>query len=301
MRTKVLGAMALLLLGSLIGGGAWAGAQRLRLISSRDIRDRSIQNRDISPGVITLNRLTRRVQALIRQQGPAGAPGQPGQPGQPGAPGQPGTSAPTLTSGGFGIINRNSFGSPQAQLRSGPNDPPAGNGSLNLLVDGAPRFTSIDQVEKVAYGETMHGRLSELDQVGFAVDNTAANVQAAQDNMPGIQLEINPHRNGITFSTLTFNPVGTPANHWTTIDATDPASGGWSLTGAAGTLTGCSSPGATTGCTLARIKTELPDATIFTVMVNKGRDFAWKGAVDALRVNGRIADFEEFGVVIRNA
>ena len=42
-------------------------------------------------------------------------------------------------------------------------------------------------------------------------------------------------------------------------------------------------------------------ATIFTLAVTKGTDFAWQGAVDGLRVNDRVADFEEGGVVIKNA
>jgi hypothetical protein len=34
-------------------------------------------------------------------------------------------------------------------------------------------------------------------------------------------------------------------------------------------------------------------------MINKGRDFEWQGAVDALRVNDTVADFEERGVIIK--
>jgi hypothetical protein len=30
--------------------------------------------------------------------------------------------------------------------------------------------------------------------------------------------------------------------------------------------------------------------------VSKGRDFAWQGAVDGLRINGTIYDFEPLGV-----
>jgi hypothetical protein len=317
MRAKVLNGVVLLLLGSLIGGGTWAVANGLITgrdikngsitgrdlkrgsITSREIRDGSIRNRDIRRGVITLNRLTPRVQNLIRQrgdQGPAGAPG------APGAPGRPGGSTPILTSGNFGVIDRAVFGSPVAQLRSGPSDPPSGTGSLGLLVAGGPDYSP---PEKIAYGITESGLLSRLRNVGFAVFTTPANVTRGGQgsNMPNIQFEINPRltdaSGAITFSTLTFNAVNGEAHAWTTIDATDPDAGRWSLTGRAGTATSCATPSATAGCTFEQIKGGLPDATIFSVMINKGRDFEWQGAVDALRINGRIADFEEGGVVIK--
>lgn len=301
MRPNLLTVLVLLLLGSLVGGGAWAAADQL--ITSRNIRNGSIQNRDIRRGVITINRLTPAVQRLIRQ---GGIPGLGGAPGAPGAPGSPGGSTPTLTSGNFGVIDRSSFGSPVAQLRSGPENPPAGSGSLGLMVAGGPAF-GVAQSEKIAYGIGESGLLSNLRAVGFAVFTTAPNISRGgqSPNMPNIQFEINPHLTDaagtITFSTLSFNAVNSAPNAWTTIDATDPDTGRWNLTGRAGTATGCGSPSATQGCTFAQIKDKLPDATLFTAIVNKGRDFEWQGAVDALRVNSRIADFEEGGVVIRGA
>ena len=36
-------------------------------------------------------------------------------------------------------------------------------------------------------------------------------------------------------------------------------------------------------------------AKIYSVAVAKGRDFAWQGAVDGLRINGTIYDFEPLG------
>jgi hypothetical protein len=293
MRGKALTAVVLLLLGALISGGTWAAARTL--ITSRDIKDGSIQNRDIRTGVISLNRLTPGTQSLIRQ---GGAQGPSGAPGGPGAPGAPGGSTPALTSGRFGVIDRNTIGSPVAELRSGPTDPPAGSGSLALRVAGNPGFPVN---EKVAYGITESGLLSRLSKVGFAVFTTQTNITGrGAANMPNIQFEVNPHisdaTGAITFSTLTFNPVNGAANTWTRFDATDPNAGSWNLTGRAGAATGCAS-----ACTLTQIKDRLPDATISSVMVNKGRDFEWQGAVDALRVNDTVADFEEGGVIIRSA
>ena len=36
----------------------------------------------------------------------------------------------------------------------------------------------------------------------------------------------------------------------------------------------------------------------FTTAISKGRDVEFQGAVDDLRLNGRVADFEEEGVFI---
>jgi hypothetical protein len=154
------------------------------------------------------------------------------------------------------VFDRSVFGSPVAQLRSGPGDPPRGTGSLGLLVAGGPNF---NPAEKMTYGIVESGRLARLTDIGFAVFTTPANSARGGEgaNMPNLQLEVNPQltdaSGAITFSTLNFNPVNTEPNAWTTIDAT----------------------------------------------VNKGRDFEWQGAVDAVRVNESVADFEEGGVIIK--
>jgi len=180
-----------------------------------------------------------------------------------------------------------------AQLRSGPvsgdSHPPYGDGSLNLLVGGP--------TEKIAYGISESGKVANLDEVGFSIYTTGENVtKGGPDNLPNIQFEIDAHRSDFRFATLVFAPKG-PLDlyKWTTIDATDPAKGFWYVT--RGTQCTQSTP----PCTFQQVKQLLPDAEIGTVMINKGRDFEWQGAVDGLGVNGRVADFEEGGVVIKNA
>ena len=42
-------------------------------------------------------------------------------------------------------------------------------------------------------------------------------------------------------------------------------------------------------------------AIIGTVGITKGRDNSWQGAVDGLRINGTVFDFEETGVFERAA
>ena len=42
-------------------------------------------------------------------------------------------------------------------------------------------------------------------------------------------------------------------------------------------------------------------ARIITAAVAKGRDYEWPGAVDGLRINDTVFDFEETGVLARDA
>ena len=76
MRMSVSKVLVLLVLGVLLGGGTFAAAATL--ITSKDIKDEGIENRDIRKGVITMSRLSESTQELIRQGGEAGAPGAPG-------------------------------------------------------------------------------------------------------------------------------------------------------------------------------------------------------------------------------
>ncbi len=74
------------------------------------------------------------------------------------------------------------------------------------------------------------------------------------------------------------------------------------MTGAAGTATGCNQ---TTTCSFAELQTALADggdaATILTLGVTKGRDLAWQGAIDGLRINTQVFDFEANGVTAGTA
>ncbi|MFF1778585.1 hypothetical protein [Streptomyces virginiae] len=73
-------------------------------------------------------------------------------------------------------------------------------------------------------------------------------------------------------------------------------------TDSAGTATGCN-PAAP--CPFPQLKTALNDGgaqpTIHTVAVGKGRDNMWIGAVDCLRINRTIYDFEATGAKTRRA
>ena len=280
---------ATLITGARVKNNSLTGAD-IKDLRSGDIRDRSIRLSDLSTEV-------RRAIASgnVPSSGSSiGAPGTPGAPGAQGPAGQSGRDA-TSSSGNWGVQSRNVIGSPDIDLRAGPADPPLGSGSLKFLVGSGS--------EKAAYGneQDFFGQpVSGVTAVGFRVYTTGENNAAGNPNMPSIVFEIDPNlaSNPTNFSSLVFVPNNSPSNQWSPyIDATQTGSGFWFLTGAAGTATGCNQ---TTTCTFEAMQTKLADggdaATILTVGVSKGRDFAWQGAVDGLRINSQVFDFEASGV-----
>ncbi|MFD4232217.1 hypothetical protein [Streptomyces sp. NPDC058545] len=211
----------------------------------------------------------------------------------------------------WGVIARNTIGSPVADLRDGPYGsydktgsyarPPYGTGSLGIAV--ADNTEKVDFGNEVDfYGDSVLG----LKNVGFRVFQTGENILVGgADNLPNIRFEIDPNltTNATNYSTLVWVPaaLSTDENQWSPyIDAT--TNGHWYLTGSAGGATGCA-----VSCTWADIKTALDDSgstgrpTIHSAAVGKGRDDAWVGAVDGLRINQNIYDFEADGVRARRA
>ncbi|MEI5526601.1 hypothetical protein WB401_28815 [Streptomyces brasiliscabiei] len=222
----------------------------------------------------------------------------------------------------WGVITRNTIGSPVAQLRNGPfgsfgvlgpeGRPPYGRGSLGIEVAN-DSTTLTPTSEKVDFGNEVDffsKPVSGLTQVGFHVFQTGENVGygGGAPNMPNIRFEIDPNLDAApnsNYSTLVWVPPATTVtNRWSPyLDAT--TSGSWFLTGAAGTATGCTQSAAIP-CTFAAVKTALDQdagdpATILTAAVGKGRDFMWIGAVDGFRINETIYDFEQWGVRARPA
>jgi hypothetical protein len=306
MRGKLIHAVALVLLGVLVGGGAYAGAQSL--ITSRNIRDNSIQNRDIRTSAITMSRLAPTTQQLIRQggvEGPAGQPGGPGAPGAPGSPGAPGGAAPeppAPKTANFGLENRGTIGSPLVMLRTGPGDPPFGSGSLNL---------SVRNDERVAFGLHVRGPVNDIEEIGFSVFTTGENIAAGGggSNMPSLTFEIDPNLGSlpnVNFASLVWNPPNSAPSAWSRyIDAT--TTGFWGLSGAAfnnpPTAENCGLNGPR--CSFTQVMALLNDggdpAEAGTFAVTKGRDFQFSGAVDGVRVNNIIVDFEPAGAILRSA
>jgi hypothetical protein len=198
-----------------------------------------------------------------------------------------------------------------AALRDGPYgsfgvtgdaaEPPFGKGSLGIEVAAVTGF-----VEKADFGNEVDffgDPVLALYAVGFHVFQTGENAAPANGgptNMPNIRFEIDPNLDApstTNYSTMVWVPDPSPVvNQWSGyINAT--TTGQWYFTGAAGVETGCNS---TTPCTFAAAKAALNDGApgpiIYTVQVGKGRDNAWVGAVDGLRLNSTIYDFENDGV-----
>jgi hypothetical protein len=265
----VLGATAILAL------SAGSGAVAAGLVTSADIKDFTIQSRDMRDGAITSSK--------IRDGGVHGNDLSAGV-----------SSRLGYTGAEWSIVDRNTIGNGDAFLRAGPSaanfgspqEPPLGDGSLGLRT-GSPD-------DKAVFGnqtDFVDRPLSEISTVEYSVFTTNENRGKSpnNDNLPNVQFEVNPHTT-TSYSTLTFVPEAQPYG-WSDIDASTAQ--GWYYTGTWGASTACNQ---TTYCTLEDAKAEAPNATIHTVQISKGRDYAFSGAVDALTINDTTYDFEPLGV-----
>jgi hypothetical protein len=215
----------------------------------------------------------------------------------------------------WGVSVRNTIGSPVAELREGMSSrltpggnltrPPFGTGSLGLEVSVYPGVAAPpgeSKQEKVDFGNEVDffgDRIAALNEVGFHVFQTGENVgYGGPTNMPNIRFEIDPPTMAFSFSTMVWVPGPSPVtNAWSPyIDAT--ATGFWFFTGAFGAAPPVCSQA--TPCTFAAAKTKAGTATVLSVLVGKGRDNMWIGAVDGLRLNDTIYDFEAGGVAARD-
>ena len=302
----------------IISGGATAGAASL--ISGSQIKKNSIPLNRLSKG--TQNKI-KAVSGQSVVPGPRGATGANGAKGDTGATGAAGakgdkgdkgdTGSVEYVGAHWGQIDRNTIGSPVAQLRSGPyvgagtgaGAPPLGEGSLGLNV-GTVSDTS-DIREKVSFGNQVDfvgDDVADITDVSFGVFWTGEDKTRSAENLPNITFEVDPTgitASGVNFSSLVFIPAGgaaLPPNQWNSFNAT--TSGTWYFTGAAGTATGCA---LSTPCSFSAMKTAAattyPDMDVLSLAVVKGRDTTFQGAVDALRYNNEVYDFEPFGVITR--
>ena len=92
-------------------------------------------------------------------------------------------------------------------------------------------------------------------------------------------------------------PANTTPNQWSGyIDGT--STGLWGVTGSKFAGTKCDINGSR--CTFSELQAYLNDGgvgpKILTAAIVKGKDFFWSGAVDGLRINDTVVDFEETGI-----
>jgi hypothetical protein len=288
-----------------LGGGSAIAAG---LIGSGDIKNNSIKSKDVKNKTLKTKDFSDAARAELQ-----------GEDGADGADGVAVYSNPE-----WGIIARNQIGSAVADLRGGPfvpeadpnppvtGSPPFGQGSLAIAVSdqaqnpNAPGASGLPQ-EKASFGNEVDfagDLVSDLTDVGFHVFQTAENSARGTGNMPSISFEIDPNGAGGSttgFTTLVYTPDNSASNQWSGyINAVSDPNPHWGLTGSqfnANPNTTCGING--TRCTFAQIQTFLATGTgavIGTAAVTKGRDNSWVGAVDGLRINDVVYDFEPFGV-----
>jgi hypothetical protein len=283
------------------GGGAVAGS----LITSKDIQDKTITGADlhknavktqkVKDGTLKIQDLNQKAQDALKKTGPAGPAG---PKGPQGPKGDAGTA--TYVGPNWGTIDRNTEGGGDGFLRAGPTSaafgaalskPPRGIGSLGLRTGSG--------TDKIAFGNEVDyagAALSGMNTVSYWVYTTGENIGRYNENLPSVTFEIVPGTatGGSTnrpYSSLVYVPVQA-APGWSQQDASTAAR--WFLTGGAGTDINCTQA---TYCTLAQVKAGFPDAKVQTVALAKGKDYAFSGAVDALRLNGDVYDFEPLGVI----
>ncbi|MEY2242099.1 hypothetical protein AB8A21_03955 [Streptomyces sp. BF23-18] len=217
----------------------------------------------------------------------------------------------------WGVIPRNTIGSPVAALRFGPvvpgnnGRPPYGNGSLGFEVAGKSAADTND-AEKADFGNAVDfvgENLLQVDRVGFQVFQTTENLgygdpndgSLGGTNLPSIRFELDPNLSSSVdnYTVAVWRPDPVPVaslNRWSGyLDAA--RTGSWYLTGGE---TACNQAAR---CTFDELQTSLDDGgdapSILTFGVSKGRDYAWVGAVDGLRLNQYVYDFEANGVNAR--
>lgn len=315
-RTRAVVAGAAVL--AVIGGSAQASG----MITGRDIKDHSVKKVDLSYGVIKkLNSA-----GTPGPEGPAGPAGQDGADGQDGIDGKDGAPGPQGPAGKDGqngqdgatgpqgpkgdkgdpgtdgknaqyvgpnwsIIDRNVYGNGDSYLRSGPDTPPSGIGSLGMRTGS--------NTDKAAFGNQVDFvgmALSTLGTVSYSVYVTGEDLGTSPGNIPNIQFEVNPHT-ARSYTTLVFVPPNgsATANQWSAMDTSGAQ---WYYTSGFGTDSGCNQ---TTYCTLQQAMDAAPNGTLISAQFSKGRDYAFSGAVDKLTFGGKTYDFEPFGVSVSNA
>jgi hypothetical protein len=288
--TAVAAGAAILMLGG--AGGAVAAGQ----ITGRDIKDGSVYSRDIHN--YTLHSWDFSRQAKRAERGARGPQGPQGPQGPPG-------DAAKYDGPNWSIIDRNTIGNGDAYLRSGPSyvdpssgtvKPPLGVGSLGLRTGSSQ--------DKADFGNQVDfagQNVSDLQTLKYSIFTTGENNDVSPGNLPNLTFEINPNldnNNGSTihYTSMVYEPASQSpgwTEHNAGEDTTNNNSSGWYFTGTAGALTGCNQ---TTYCTLSEAEAQVPDGTILTAGISKGRDNPFSGAVDDLVVNSTTYDFEPFGV-----
>lgn len=221
-----------------------------------------------------------------------------------------------ISSSKWGVISRNTEGSPSAFYRGGPYGrslptnasatvpPPYGIGSLGIIVGYGSSIPPTRSTEKIDFG-------NETDFAGIPLRNINVLkywIFAGTDNitnvsLPLISIEADPRLPTVSYTSLNYlpdtsvspsAPAVKVANTWQQYDASAAGSKWYVSSGTLAGLIGC---GIGAPCSFNELKAKLPNAVIsLSLGISKGRDNAFVGAVDGLQVNNTVYDFEPFGV-----
>lgn len=239
------------------------------------------------------------VQGLVGPQGPAGAPGPAGAQGEIGPQGPAGQDA-EFSSQPWSMIGRNSYGAPSYTFGVGPFgrsdhsqaradvDPPYGIGSLQLAMTDSDRFVFGNEKDFAGLELAQISALSYWVYPGLDDDPGVG-------DMPSITIEIDPGLPIANYSSLQFLPDSAEQNTWNEIDALE--GDGWYISNAAvRSEVACENPNR---CTWNELLVGLPDAAVgYSLGIGKPTSGPLVAAVDALRINDRIYDFEPGGVEV---
>jgi Collagen triple helix repeat (20 copies) len=283
-------------------------ASAAKLITSKDIEDGSIQNRDLAEGVISLSRLSPGVQALIARQARDGVDGKDGVDGQDGADGRDGADGANGANGTNGANGQDGLSSDTPRvvmtgdLRGWTLQPRGDGGDTSdngTLIFGTPsatpplgasalNFTAVTGKTVVAYlplpagtvaafATGPHPKLNELTTAGYS---SLANGSPAATSDVIFQMEVlgaNVTGTGNGYTTLNFEPSGNgkTANTGSFMRWNVRAGKVWS---SRAPLSG-SECGAGAPCTLSRFMELHPNATVHTVKLKIGQNngTGWTG------------------------
>jgi hypothetical protein len=311
---------------ALVAGMA-GSATAASLITGKQIKNESLTGADVKDGSLKTRDLARGARNdLAGERGPRGRSGPAGAVGASGPAGPAGPAGPVGPPGQsaavygerWGVIARNVYGSPIAELRLGPwgrnpadataaQEPPFGTGSLGLAVKGQPAGGSPADAEKASFGNESDFaglRIADIDAIGFSVFATAEGSDDPNEvAMPNIAIEIDPDvSNGsdpVDYTSIVYvPPKPDETRRWQTYDAT--SEGGWFASGQGGVVTGCTGGSL---CGFDELKGLLGDDAEVTlsVAVAMGRDGSFAGAVDGLTIGDDVYDFEPLGVRVLDA
>jgi hypothetical protein len=202
-----------------VGGGSATAAS---LITSSQIKDGTIRNRDVAKNQISLNRLSPGVQRLIRrgssvqqtalsQSAPAGPAGPAGAPGAPGAQGQRGERGARGEKGEQGLRGLNADGSVTQVVNSIDAPWDAGDtrydASIAFEPDGVRLKTPAGQDKVQLFTTAFAGRkLEDLRTLSY---RTFRHAPATGPALPGLNIRVDVTGDGVADTYLVYEPYHT--------------------------------------------------------------------------------------------